>query len=86
MEQPLSVALTVDLFLALPWLPPLNACAFGAASFSRLALRARRKAYLKASNATVHQSLIDLGIRHTSLNNPSSECEARGRNETQPNQ
>jgi hypothetical protein len=31
-------------FLARPWLPPRNANSFGAASFIRLALRARRKA------------------------------------------
>jgi hypothetical protein len=44
MEQPLSVALTMEGFLALPWLPPPDANFFGAASFIRLALRARRTA------------------------------------------
>jgi hypothetical protein len=40
MEQPLSVALTVEPFLARPWLPSRSARFFGAASFIRLALRA----------------------------------------------
>jgi hypothetical protein len=44
MDQPLSVALTVENFLALSWLPSRNAGFIGAASFIRLALRARRKA------------------------------------------
>jgi hypothetical protein len=44
MEQPLSVALMVEGFLALPWLPLRTTSLFGAASFIRLALRARRKA------------------------------------------
>jgi hypothetical protein len=43
MEQPLSVALMVEPFLALPWLPHRAARFLGAASFIRLALRARRK-------------------------------------------
>jgi hypothetical protein len=40
MEQPLSVALIVESFLALPWLPFRSARFLGAASFIRLALRA----------------------------------------------
>jgi hypothetical protein len=40
MDQPLSVALTVEPFLALPWLPSRTTDFIGAASFIRLALRA----------------------------------------------
>jgi hypothetical protein len=40
MEQPLSVTLMMEGFLALPWLPPRGARFLGAASFIRLALRA----------------------------------------------
>jgi hypothetical protein len=40
MEQPLSVVLTVEPFLALPWLSSRSAGLLGAASFIRLALRA----------------------------------------------
>jgi hypothetical protein len=44
MEQRFSVALTMEPFLALPWLPSRSAGFLGAASFIRLALRARRTA------------------------------------------
>jgi hypothetical protein len=40
MDQPLSVALMLERFLALPWLPSRTAHFLGAASFIRLALRA----------------------------------------------
>jgi hypothetical protein len=58
MEQPLSVALMVEGFLALPWLPPLDAKVFGSASFIRLALRAdarhnRRRRDAEASCVTM---------------------------------
>jgi hypothetical protein len=88
MEQPLSVALTTEGFLALPWLPPRGADFLGAASFIRLALRARRKAQQKASrseaflhgHATAHQRHM-LRTRLL-LNDSSSERAARGRNGT----
>jgi hypothetical protein len=44
MDQPLSVALMPESFLARPWLPPRAFIVFGAAAFSSgLALRARTK-------------------------------------------
>ena len=54
MEQPLSVALMVEPFLALPWLRLRGAAFLGAASFIRLALRAderhnRRRSAAKPS-------------------------------------
>jgi hypothetical protein len=69
MDQPLSVALTQERFLALPWLPSRSASLLGAASFIRLALRARRKAYLKAErsealhgSAVVYRSMATLSL------------------------
>jgi hypothetical protein len=52
MEQPLSVALTAEPFLALPWLPHRNPHILGAASFIRLALRADERHNERRREAT----------------------------------
>jgi hypothetical protein len=52
MEQPLSVALTVEPFLALPWLPHRSAGLIGAASLIRLALRADERHNERRREAT----------------------------------
>jgi hypothetical protein len=51
MEQPLSVALTMESFPALPWLPLCSAGFLGAASFIRLALRADERHNVRRSAA-----------------------------------
>src|SRR5689334_3352972 len=90
MEQPLSVALTAEPFLALPWLPPRSAGFIGAASFIRFALRARRTAYPKTAKAKpscmatpsfFKARMIGALEQHAGICR-SSERAARGRNGT----
>jgi hypothetical protein len=86
MEQPLSVALTVEPFRALPWLPPHGANFVGAASFIRLGTAClpqgitEGEAFVLAKPRFTKAKPTPVLLRLR--NYPSSEREARGRNGT----